>query len=296
MSRIFEALQRSEAERSGTPFEANALATDLLLAAEREAATVDAAPAQAAIPLGQPLEAQTIAPLVSPDTRLISMTDQESLAAEKFRFLSVRLRQMQQTRKLHRVLITSTLPEEGKSLVAANLAATLARRRQQKVLLLEGDLRRPVLARQFGHPSLPGITEWLYAPSASINNNIYYLEGPGFWFLPAGHPPENPLELMQTGRLGSLLEQLTASFEWIIIDSPPLLPLADTSVWTRLADGILLVVREGKTEKRQLQRGLEALDRSRLLGVVMNSCSSTGNKNYYLHYGPGAASSEEPRK
>ena len=202
-----------------------------------------------------------------------------------------RSRQLQQARQLKKLLITSTLPEEGKSLVSANLAATLARRKQQKVLLLEGDLRRPVLSKQFGHAHIPGITEWLYEGAGPINS-IYYLDGPGFWFLPAGRPPENPLELMQTGRLSSLLVQLTSAFDWIIIDSPPLLPLADTSVWARLADGALLVVREGKTEKRQLQRGLTALDRSKLLGVVVNGFTGTDHSNYYSRYSPGAADSD----
>jgi capsular exopolysaccharide synthesis family protein len=288
MSRIFEALQRSESERSGgvLPAEA-ALATELLESVERDDPTP--APTAPVIPseMGQ---YHHVPVAIAPETRLVSLTDKESLAAEKFRFLGVRLRQMQQTRSLKKILITSTLPEEGKSLVSANLAATLARRKQQKVLLLEGDLRRPVLAKQFGQAHVPGITEWLYEGSGPINN-IYYLDGPGFWFLPAGRPPENPLELMQTGKLSSLLVQLTASFDWIIIDSPPLLPLADTSVWARLTDGVLLVVREGKTEKRQLQRGLAALDRSSLLGVVVNGFSGSDNKNYYTRYGPTAAGS-----
>jgi len=303
MSRIFEALQRSEAEKSGgTPLE-SMLATELLESVDRDAPepvlnvgqeqpfapqTVMPPPVVVAPELGQ---FQSVPVAIAPESRLVSLFDKESLAAEKFRFLGVRLRQLQQTRPLKKLLITSTLPEEGKSLVAANLAATLARRKQQKVLLLEGDLRRPVLARQFGHPHIPGMTEWLYEGSGPINS-IYYLDGLGFWFLPAGRPPENPLELMQTGKLSSLLVQLTASFDWIIIDSPPLLPLADTSVLARFADGVLLVVREGKTEKRQLQRGLTALDRSNFLGVVVNGCTGTDHSNYYSRYSPGAAGSD----
>jgi len=293
MSRIFEALQRSESERSG---EGNlslpSMVTDLLQAAERE--VVPEVTVNPAVLPGEPEQLQSLPVLLTPETRLVSLTDKEGLGAEKFRFLGVRLRQLQQARSLKKLLITSTSPEEGKSLVAANLAATLARRQQQKVLLLEGDLRRPVLAERFGHSRLPGITEWLHQSPAAINS-IYYLDGPGFWLLPAGRPPENPLELMQTGKLNSLLEQLTSSFDWIIIDSPPLLPLADTSVWIRLVDGVLLVVREGRTEKRQLQRGLDALDQKRLLGVVVNSCTGTDNKNYYSRYSPAAAGPEGPQ-
>jgi Mrp family chromosome partitioning ATPase len=81
-----------------------------------------------------------------------------------------------------------------------------------------------------------------------------------------------------------LLDQLSACFDWIIIDSPPILPLADTSVWTRIADGVLLVTREGTTQKRQLQRGLEALNQSKLLGVVFNSSTNADHSNYYQRY------------
>src|SRR5207302_2783761 len=158
--------------------------------------------------------------------------------AEKFRFLGVRLRQLQQVRELKTVLITSTIPEEGKSMVSGNLAVTLAQRKQQKVLLLEGDLRRPVLTARFGLQGLRGLSEWLESDT-SQTANIHYLEGPGFWFLPSGKPPANPLELMQSGRLSGLLQQLAAWFDWILIDSPPVLPLADTSVWARLSDGVL---------------------------------------------------------
>ena len=169
-------------------------------------------------------------------------------------------------------------------MVSANLAVTLARRKSQRVLLLEGDLRRPVLARDFGLPNLAGLSECLQG-EARLITNIYRLEGAGLWFLPAGAPPENPLELMQSGRLVELLDQLTAWFDWIIIDSPPILPLADTSVWARIADGILLVAREGTTQKRQLKRGLEALNQPKLLGVVLNGSTNADHSNYYQRYG-----------
>ena len=99
---------------------------------------------------------------------------------------------------------------------------------------------------------------------------------------------------MQSGRLSELLNQLTPQFDWIVIDSPPVLPLADTSVWTRLVDGVFLVAREGKTEKKQLQRGLEALDQSKLLGVILNSCTNTDHTNYYQRYRPATTLRDSP--
>jgi len=282
MSRIFEALQRSESERADFGFpEPASVAADLLREGEKQNT--------------QFADCPSLRITLAPDSRLVSLEEKEGLGAEKFRFLSVRLRQMQQARPLKKLLITSTLSEEGKSMVSANLAATLARRKQQRVLLLEGDLRRPVQAGMFGIGRVPGLSEWLQSGSPAAGN-IYFLEGPGFWLMPAGKPPENPLELMQSGKLSELLDQVTAWFDWVLIDSPPILPLADTSVWDRCADGVLLVVREGRTEKRQLERGLATLAPSRVLGVVVNNCTNTDHEDYYARYNPGAVEPVNPPK
>jgi len=219
---------------------------------------------------------------VAASSRLVFFSQPESLAAEKFRFLGVRLRQIRQSRPLKKLLVTSTIPEEGKSLVSANLSGVLARRKE-RVLLIEGDLRRPVLAQQFGLGRLSGLGEWLQSGQQSPSN-IYHLGGPGFWLMPAGDPPSNPLELMQSGRLSQLLAQLSMLFDWIIVDSPPLLPLGDTSVWARLTEGTLLVARQGKTEKAALNRGLEILKKSDLLGVVLNGCTNQDHVSYYQRY------------
>jgi capsular exopolysaccharide synthesis family protein len=225
---------------------------------------------------------QSLRVLAPPQSRLVCLTDKESLAAEKFRFLGVRLRQLQQSRQLKKVLITSTIPQEGKTTVAANLACTLARRAQQRTLLLEGDLRRASVAQLFGLGKTSGICEWLQGERSPIAS-IYYLEGPGVWILPAGSTPRNPLELMQAGRLSALMDQLTAWFDWIVIDSPPVLPLADASIWMRLVDGILLVTRQGTTERKQLERGLEVLDKTKLVGTLLNSASNTIHPDYYYY-------------
>jgi len=289
MSRIFEALQRSETERIDFTFPEPPGIMGELLRSEAEATAAQAAATPPPAPLAVPVSGPELGPFPSlkialtPASRMVALTDKEGLAAEKFRFLSVRLRQLQQSRALKRLLITSTLPEEGKSLVSANLAATLARRKQQKVLLIEGDLRRPVQVTQLGLAPLPGLTEWL-RDAAKPMSNIFFLEGAGFWLLPAGSTPENPLELMQAGKLPGLMDRLASFFDWIVIDSPPLLPLADTSVWSRQSDGILLVVREGRTERQQLERGLAQMDQSRLLGAVVNSCNDTHHQDYYSRY------------
>ena len=295
MSHIFDALQRSEAERTGGEPSSFSVATELLRVAEQKihAPAVNVSAPVAVLAPMESLEQFPSLPVMIPSpNRLVSISEQESLAAEKFRFLAVRLRTLQQSRPLKKILITSTMPEEGKSTVSANLACTLARRKQQKTLLLEGDLRRPTLARQFGLPPVPGLCEWLQGEKETVN--IYRLESLGFWILPAGSTPQNPLELMQSGKLSPLMEQLTGWFDWIIIDSPPVLPLADTSMWARVADGILMVTRKGTTQKKQLLRGLEALEKSKLLGALVNGSTDAVHSDYYQRYGPQAPPPEVP--
>ena len=321
-------MQKSTEERSGVDKRELAAATEVLRAAERQASAQrdaavrvqnsaqlgglgdpgavaeldvplsseeDSEPASTkeSIPSRQQVDQfsqfQTLRSMVPLQSRLVCVTDKESLAAEKFRFLAVRLRQMRQTRPLKRILVTSSVPQEGKSTVAANLACTLARRARQRTLLLDGDLRRPSLSNVFGLGRIPGICEWLQGDSGP-SESIYYLEEAGLWILPAGSTPRNPLELMQSGRLSSLMDQLTSWFDWIVIDTPPILPLADTSVWMRVVDGALLVTRQGTSEKRQLQRGLEAIDKSKLIGALLNCSSNTAHNDYYYHYKPQSAS------
>lgn len=301
MSRVFDALQRSGAEQSGVEYpDMMSMVAEVFEAPAKtsldETKPSDPAPALAAQALASPQielpqEATTKTALenfptlnvrVEASSRLVFFTESDSLAAEKFRFLGVRVRQIRQSRALKKVLVTSTIPEEGKSLVSANLAGVLARKKE-KVLLIEGDMRRPTLAQQFGLGRLAGLAEWLQS-GLQTPSNVYYLDGPNFWLMPAGDPPANPLELMQSGRLSQLLGQLANLFDWIVVDSPPLLPLADTTVWSRFTEGTLLVAREGKTEKAPLQRGLEILKKSDLLGIVLNGCTITDYKNYYQRY------------
>jgi capsular exopolysaccharide synthesis family protein len=305
MSRIFDALQRSGLEQTGVEYpDMVSVATEVFEARDVSVAEKAAAPAEpisvtlaeerailAALaetaapepPRTIPAEFPALEISVTSSNRLVFFTEPDSLAAEKFRFLGVRVRQMRQTRPLKKLLITSTIPQEGKSLVSANLAGVLAQRKQ-KVLLIDGDLRRPVLAEAFGLGRLAGLGEWLQS-GAQTPSNIYRLGVLGFWFMPAGDVSANPLELMQSGGLSRLMDQLAGAFDWIIVDSPPLLPLADTTVWARVTDGTLLVAREGVTEKAHLQRGLEVLKKSDLLGVVLNGCKQPNQKSYYPYYG-----------
>lgn len=318
MSQLFDALQRSEAERSGADLSALSGATELLRLAElhadsdREnalpfaqlggedaegekgfekkpvvapAGTIVEIPAAASPSLDDKhsklfSQCQSLQISIPSENRLVCLTDSESLAAEKFRCLGVYLHHLRRDRPLKRVLITSSIPQEGKSTVSANLACTLARKRQQRTLLVDGDLRRGALSPMFGLTRIPGICE-LPQGEPNLSAIVYHLDDPNLWFLPVGNLPKNPLEILQSGRLSAVMDQLSAVFDWIIIDSPPVMPLADTSVWMRLADGILLVTRQGITEKQQLHRGLEAIEPNKLIGAVLNGSRRTAHSDYY---------------
>jgi capsular exopolysaccharide synthesis family protein len=285
MSRIFDALKQSERERWGgdmlTPPES---VTELLQAAEGRHAPQAATLVPSLVGETFMPSAPALRPAPTPQSRLVCLTDPGSLGAEKFRVLGLRLRNLREKRKLKRIVVTGTVPEEGKSLVSANLALNQARSKVLKTLLVDGDLRRPSLARRFGVGDLlPGLSECLRG-ERQPSEVVYKLEGSGLWFLPAGLTPENPLELMQSGRLAEFLEQLGTFFDWIIIDTPPMFPLADTTFWMKQSHGVLLVVREEVSDRKLLQRAVETIDRSTLLGIVVNSCSNTEHEYYYSRY------------
>jgi capsular exopolysaccharide synthesis family protein len=213
------------------------------------------------------------------DPRLVTLLDDQSLGAEQFRVLSARLRNLRGPQTLKRILVTSSVVGEGKSVIAANLAVSLARDGTQNVLLVGGDLRCLALNRLFGYNGLCGLTQYLQA-NERFSNCLYPVGSLTLRFLPAGEISLQTMPLLQSPRLKELLEMVSASFDWIIIDSPPLLPLADANVWARLVDGILLVVREGKTPRQHLGQALDRLDRVPLLGVVVNGCKHLSSQHY----------------
>ncbi len=236
----------------------------------------------------QPLSGvRTVRAVLRPESRLVAYTDEHSLGAEKFRLLATRLKCLQQQQRTKRILVTSSMPEDGKSLVASNLAITLARHTGQKVLLLEGDLHRPAVARLLGLGKLRGLDEYLLKKE-SLAKVLYHLENLQLWFLPGGTAAEQPLALLQTTRLSELLDQCTHWFDWIVIDSPPLMPLTDASWWARLSDGCLMVVRQGVTPKFLVEKSMDRLDNAPLLGVVLNDAMGAESRyygKYYRYYG-----------
>jgi capsular exopolysaccharide synthesis family protein len=270
MSQIFRALQQAELENDGsTEFvDRPELRPDLLQVVADENSWLEHVPF---VKAGSRAE-----------DRLVTITDRESMGGEKFRVLRTRLLHLQDRTELKKLVITSAVPGEGKTTVASNLAISLARHSSQKVILLEGDLRQPALANRFGLPDLRGLREW-FEGEESLSRFLYRFEDLRLWFLPGGNPAEDSLRILHSNRFAEAMNRLAGSFDWIVVDAPPLMPLADTHVWAEQADGILLVTRNGKTPKKSLLKGLEGINNAKVLGMVFNDAPHA-TRDYFHKY------------
>jgi capsular exopolysaccharide synthesis family protein len=196
--------------------------------------------------------------------------------------LSTRLAHMQRKRRLHKLLITSSEGDEGKSVVTANLAFSIARRSNERVLLIEADLRRPTASTLLTSSPLRGITEWNEG-KLPLEESLYRVGDLPLWFLSAGRGIEEPMPLLESEKFARMLETVSASFNWVLLDATPLLPMADSTSLSRLCDGVLVVVREGYTRRKVLNKALGSVEKNKLVGMVLNQASmlKIGYDRYY---------------
>jgi len=276
MSRIYEALRKLESEQQRRP---------------TAAVAAEAAPApsmeflQGVLPTQVDVSgAASIQVNIPAASRLVSLADPQSLGAEKFRALATRLENLRSKKELKSLQVTSSVAHEGKTLVSTNLALTFALSSASKVLLVEGDLHTAALGPLLGLTGLPGICQWWSGSDADLTNATCKFDDLPLWFLPAGKSYEQPSNILQSARFAEALLRLIGAFDWIIVDTPPLLPFADANLWSRLLDGTLLVVREGVASVKALKKGIEAIDNLNLLGVVLNDASETDDPNYKDQY------------
>jgi capsular exopolysaccharide synthesis family protein len=274
MSRLYEALQKSSAG------DANA-ALASVPGLTGPAATVR----EAEVTVTGLNEVATLAIPARPEHRLVALWEERGGGAERIRTLATRLKHLQQRRSLKKLLITSCVQSEGKSVIAANVAITLARRGSQRVLLVDGDSRQPMLTEMMGLRNQPGLAD-AWQERQSIIRYLRRYERFPLWFLPAGRVLEQPLEMLQSESLPSMMSELNGCFDWIIIDSAPVAPVADSSVWAVMCDGALLVVRSGVTPKKVLGKAAASLEKGKLIGVVLNDCSDPSQHYYSQYYKP----------
>lgn len=273
MSRIFEALKKSNMEAGAAAAPAPEL--DDRIAAPQ--------PGEVAVHTMELDSCPTLSIRTNSQARLVSITDERSIGAEKLRVVATRLRHLRNKKDYSTVLVTSSMKGEGKSMMAANLALTFAKQVRRDTLVIDCDLRCPTLHSLFGVDSSPGLVDW-WEQDLPLNQVLRKHPELPLWFLPAGGVPEQPLEILQSQRFADLIAKVGGMFRWVLLDSPPLTPMADSSVLCHLAEGVLLIVREGITSATVMRTAMDSLERKKLLGVVVNESSNTERRYYDQYY------------
>jgi capsular exopolysaccharide synthesis family protein len=214
---------------------------------------------------------------------MLALDSRESVAgAEEFRTLRSHLYLIRDRQPLQKLLVTSPLPLEGKTFTALNLAQVIVRQQERRVLLIDADLRRSRLHVSLGAPAFPGLSDYL---SGVADEFDVVQRGPldNLFFIPGGTPSPNPSELIANGRLRLLLQRVGPAFDWIVVDSPPMLPVSDAKLLAELCDGVLVLIRAGATPYDLAQKACQELPEKRLLGVVLNRVAAAGRYNSYYY-------------
>jgi capsular exopolysaccharide synthesis family protein len=221
-------------------------------------------------------------------TELVVLTQPRSYSAERFRRLRSLLGAALE-QKSRMVVITSAAPNEGKSLIAANLALTIASGKDERVLLLDADLRKPSLGKFLDPKPNLGLADIL-AGRTTLEHVILDIKDSMLDALPAGKPPPDPVEMLTSERMRELMLELRGQYEWIIIDTPPIVPFTDADSAGRLSDGYILVVRAGQTAQSRFKQATALATGAPILGIVLNDSKggfadhSYKYKYYYDHY------------
>ena len=215
------------------------------------------------------------------DKLVVSNTVPQALR-EQYRRLAANLHHAQEEAGIKTLMVTSAVPDEGKTLTATNVALTLSESYRRRVLLIDADLRRPSLDDVFKLPKGFGLNEALTGRAdrkvsiTQVSRNLS--------LLPAGTPDSDPMSVLTSERMRNLIREASAAFEWVIMDTPPIGILTDAKLLGAMVDGALLVVRAGRTPANQIQRAVDSLGKNRILGVVLNRAERRGSIDQEYKY------------
>jgi protein-tyrosine kinase len=297
MSRIHEALKKAESERGA----AQSMDVAAPLAAV-ESVNHNGRPAPSkevltqvstgTVVLGAELQFEDVLahcahPRWNPEPRmnLFLNSSKHVHSTEQLRTLRSRLYQFRSQERLRIILVTSAIPGEGKTFVAGNLAQAIVRQHERRTLLVDADLRCPRQHLALGAPLMPGLSHYLSGDADEMAVIQHGQEG-NLCFVPGGQTVANPTELLSTGRLKTLLERVAPAFDWVLVDSPPCLPVADARLLADVCDGIVLVVKAGSTPLELVQKAQQTFQGKKILGVVLNGVEEDGlgYRSYYRAY------------
>ena len=296
MSRIHDALKRAEQERaSSLGGHVESAPQPELQPLERPEAIHTAStavmPSVGSAFSYEALQARCPQTRWNPDSRtmLFFQDDQNRKGAEEFRTLRSRLYQIREKLPLKRLMVTSALPKEGKSFVAANLAQVIVRQQGRRALVIDADLRSPGMHRHFGTSQNPGLSDYLMG---ECDEFAVMQRGPmeNLFFVPAGRVVSGASELLANGRLKLFLQRVEPLFDWIILDTPPVVPVADSTLLANFCEGVLMVVRSNATPSDLARRAREEFQDKLLLGVVLNGIPADQLPQSKYYYGEAVSS------
>ena len=219
----------------------------------------------------------------APELHLIDGTKSHEMPGEEFRSLRTRLNHLKGQQRLTSLVITSASPAEGKTFTAVNLALVQAQLSENAVLLADIDLRRPTIHSLFQTERTPGFSDYILG-DAPLEQCIRKVGNTNLYFMPAGTPVKNPLELLNLRHVRTTIEALPRLFNWFIIDSPPLLFSADANLLSTLTDGTVIVVRIGATTFDNITRATQTLCENNVVGIVVNGARATELYSKYTYY------------
>jgi len=215
--------------------------------------------------------------------RLILLTDPQAPECEQYRTLRTQLFHAAEKKQLQTVTITSTLAGEGKTSTVINLALAIAQSKEKRVLVIDGDLRRPNVAAYLGVRAKTGLGEVL-AGEAEVLDTIFTVDGQELYVLPVSREVANPTELLSSERWAGMMAELCRYFDFILVDSPPVMPFADVRLLANHTDAVMLVVRAGLAPYETVEKAIEALPGGKMLGVVLNGAEQGKEAGYYDYY------------
>jgi capsular exopolysaccharide synthesis family protein len=218
-----------------------------------------------------------------PQAEKLAVSSADGTSTEQYRRLAGRLYLAQAEHGTRVVMITSAMPGEGKTLTASNLALTLSESYKRQVLLIDADLRRPWIHEMFQVPNVSGLNDGLRSeeerkvPLLRLTDHLSVLT--------AGRPDRDPMSILSSERMQRVLQEASARFDWVIIDTPPVALLTDAHLLASLVDAVLLVIRAGQTPLPAINTAVQAVGRERILGVVLNRADDALVYHTYQYYG-----------
>ncbi len=223
------------------------------------------------------------------DERLQCATGVASGVAESFKRLRAKILHPDNGISPRTIMVTSAVPEEGKSFVCANLGISFALGLEQHALMVDCDLRRPKLAKMFAVANNQGLTNYLQE-RADLHDLIHKTGLQKLTIIPSGPPPLNPSELLGSDNMAAMIDEIASRYQdrYVFFDSPPLQAASETAVLARQVDGVVLVVRWGKSGRQQVRQVVETIGKEKIIGVVFNAYQlqslESKFKGYYHGY------------